>query len=145
MMSGVSSFANGDNALSMFLNHFPKLKALTFDCWVRNRTIDSKSDVAAPVFRLESLDVCYCDDTLVLDWLIPAISSLQKLHISYPAPDPSNFSTTVSQIMIASGKSLQHVEVKALENTSNSGQLFLFSCSRRVINPQVQAELKGES
>ena len=138
MMSGVSSFADGDNALPMFLNQFPTLKALTFDqCWVRNRTIDSKSDVAAPVFRLEMLDVCYCDDTLVLDWLIPAIPSLQKLHISYPVPDPSNFSTTVSQIIIASGKLLQHIEVRALENASNAGQLFLFSCSYRVINPVI--------
>ncbi|KAF8952100.1 hypothetical protein BDZ97DRAFT_1768869 [Flammula alnicola] len=126
-LTGRARILYGNNALPTFLNHFPKLRAISFDgCLVQNQTSDSKSksDVAAPVFRLERLDVCYCHDTLVLDWLIPALSSLKALHISYLAPDSSNFSTTVLQFMITAGESLQHLDVRCLDEASNAGQLF---------------------
>jgi len=61
------------------LNRSPKLKTLTF---CAQPTIDSKSEVAAPVLQLENLDVGCCYDTLVLEWLIPALSSLKTLNIS---------------------------------------------------------------
>ncbi|KAF8958722.1 hypothetical protein BDZ97DRAFT_1923478 [Flammula alnicola] len=111
----------GNNGLPTFLNQFPKLRAINFDeCWVRNQIIDSKSDVADPVFLLERLDVQCCQDTLVLDWLIPALSSLQSLHFSCWIFDPSTVSTIVRQYMITAGESLQHLEVRSLNHASDA-------------------------
>ncbi|KAF8955232.1 hypothetical protein BDZ97DRAFT_310301 [Flammula alnicola] len=89
-VKGQPGVIHGNNALPTFLNQFPNLRAITFDeCWVRNQIIDSKSDITAPVFRLERLEVRCCLDTLALDWLIPALSSLQRLHFSCWIFDPA--------------------------------------------------------
>jgi len=126
----------GDNALLTFLNHFPMLRAITIHgCWVRNETIDSISAIAAPIFRLEMLDVWCCRDALLLDWLVPALSSLRKLHFSYLAPAPSISGANVIQFMVKAGESLQHLEVRDLDDTSNAGQSFLSAYGDRVTNP----------
>ncbi|KAF8961913.1 hypothetical protein BDZ97DRAFT_2026666 [Flammula alnicola] len=102
----------GNNPLPTFFNQFPNLRAITFDyCLVKNQTIDGKSAIAAPVFQLERLDVLGCKDTLVLEWLIPALSSLRRLHFSYHASNASVLSTIVPQFMSTAGESLQHLEV----------------------------------
>ncbi|KAF8961911.1 hypothetical protein BDZ97DRAFT_1164930 [Flammula alnicola] len=99
-------------------------------CFVRNQAGDSKSDVAAPAFRLERLDVERCHDTLVLDWLIPALSSLQSLHFSYSASNPLVFSTIVPQFIITAGESLQHLEVEDLNGASNADLRLLMTAVR---------------
>ncbi|KAF8955231.1 hypothetical protein BDZ97DRAFT_1765127 [Flammula alnicola] len=130
-----SATFNGNNALPTFLNQFPKLRAITFDkCWVRNRSVDSTSDIAAPVFRLESLDVQCCQDTLVLDWLIPALSSLQRLHFSCWIFDPSVVSTIVPQFMIIAGESLQHLEIRDVGDAANAGRFFLSIYGHHITN-----------
>jgi len=126
----------GDNALPTFLNHFPKLRAITIHgCWVRNETTDSISTIAAPIFRLERLDVWCCRDALLLDWLMPALSSLRKLHFSYLAPAPSISGTNVAHFMVKTGESLQHLEVRDLDDASNAGQSFLLAYGDRITNP----------
>ncbi|KAF8958721.1 hypothetical protein BDZ97DRAFT_1840944 [Flammula alnicola] len=121
----------GNNGLPTFLNQFPKLRAINFDeCWVRNQIIDSESDVAAPVFRLERLEVRCCLDTLVLDWLIPALSSLQRLHFSCWVLDPSIISIIVPQFMITAGESLQHLEMRDLDHASNADLRSLMTAVR---------------
>ena len=126
----------GDDALPIFLNQFLNLRAITFDwCLVRNQIIDN-NDIAPPVFRLERLDVGSCRDTLVLDWLVPALSSLQTLHLSYPALCPSFFSTIVPRFMTTAGESLQHLELRGLNDASNAGQPFPSVCSR-IIHPVI--------
>jgi len=133
---GTPRSMHGDNALPTFLNHFPKLRAISFECClVANQTLDSNSDVPPPIFQLESLNVGFCGDTCVLDWLVPALSSLQTLRLSYPVVDSPHFSVTVPQFLITAGTSLQHLEVTSLEKVSNSGQLFYFVHGRRVTNP----------
>ena len=124
----------GDNALPTFLNHFPRLRAMTIrGCRMRNETIDSISAIAAPIFRLERLDVWYCRDALLLDWLMPALSSLRKLHFSYLAL-PSISCINVAQFMVKTGESLQHLEVRDLDDTSNAGQSFLSAYGNRITN-----------
>ncbi|KIM39023.1 hypothetical protein M413DRAFT_29596 [Hebeloma cylindrosporum] len=112
----------GDNALPSFLNHFPKLRAITLDAWVSNKTIDNISAIAGPIFRLERLDVVGCCDELLLDWLTPALPMLRQLRLSYVPP-----STHGIKFITEAGESLQHLEINKLcsQASSNAGRLFL--------------------
>ncbi|KAF8961921.1 hypothetical protein BDZ97DRAFT_2059810 [Flammula alnicola] len=130
-MGALARVMYGNNALPNFLTQFPKLRAITFhQCLVENQIVDSKSDVATPVFRLETLHVQWCEDTVVLDWLIPALSSLRRLYFSYRASNTSNFRTTVLQFMITAGGSLQHLEVEDLNDASNADLRSLMTAVR---------------
>ncbi|KIM39074.1 hypothetical protein M413DRAFT_235653 [Hebeloma cylindrosporum] len=85
----------GDNGIPTFLNYFPKLRAITLDgCYVHNEAVDSSRSIAAPIFLLERLDIRWSSDSLLLDWLMPALSLLQKLHVTLATP---NLSTKLAQ------------------------------------------------
>ncbi|KIM39020.1 hypothetical protein M413DRAFT_447385 [Hebeloma cylindrosporum] len=136
----------GDAALPSFLNHFPKLRAITLDAWVSNKTIDSKKPIAGPIFQLERLDVWCCCDALLLDWLTPALPMLRKLQFSYGAP-----STYVINFIIKAGQSLQDLEIRGLgSQASNSVDLQALMTSVRTcasdlcsLNLVITGELPG--
>ncbi|KAG6828548.1 hypothetical protein H0H87_001605 [Tephrocybe sp. NHM501043] len=114
--------SHGDNALPTFLNHFPKLRAITFlNCVVENKAVDvENTNFPAPVFQLERVDICSCEDRVVLDWLTPALSSLQTLRISSASP-------SALRCIAAAGQSLQHLEARNLNNVSDEDLQLLMS------------------
>ncbi|CAA7270439.1 unnamed protein product [Cyclocybe aegerita] len=116
---GLGDIVNRDHALPTFLNYFPNLRAITFnDCWVQVERA-SKGDIAAPIFRLERLYIHTCYDASVLDWLVPALSSLKTLHVQYTDPNsiPIFSDTAPSPPQL---ESLEHVEVRDLDRASNA-------------------------
>ncbi|KAJ3506140.1 hypothetical protein NLJ89_g7029 [Agrocybe chaxingu] len=128
---GQGGTMDGDNALPRFLNHFPNLRGITFDgCWVWVQGADSKNDIAAPVFQLERLHVYACYDALVLDWLVPALSSLKTLHLQYMDPDIPIFSPTALPQL----ESLEHVEVRSLNYASNEELRSLMAAVAHSVN-----------
>ncbi|KAJ3513478.1 hypothetical protein NLJ89_g2923 [Agrocybe chaxingu] len=113
---GQGGVMHGDNSLPTFLNHFPNLQAITFGgCWVQVERAASESGITAPVFRLERLYIDSCYDALVLDWLVPALSSLKILRLAY-CGGQDIFSAAASPRF----DSLEHVDVRGLNEASDA-------------------------
>ncbi|KAG6864563.1 hypothetical protein C0991_008606 [Blastosporella zonata] len=110
--------SHDDTALPIFLNHFPKLRAITFlGCFVENKAVDSAAEVVPPVFKLERIDGCCELDSLAVDWLVPALSSTKTLCIS-------SASRSVVRLIAVAGKSLQHLEASHINEASDEGESF---------------------
>ncbi|KAG6843916.1 hypothetical protein H0H87_011705, partial [Tephrocybe sp. NHM501043] len=109
---GCASTTN-DHALPTFLNHFPRLRSLTLDGYLPNHSTGNKSGAAPPIFQLDKL-VASCLDTLVLDWLIPALSSLRFLSIRQITSHDLSFIATA-------GQSLQWLEVAYASDIDTQG------------------------
>ncbi|KDR71738.1 hypothetical protein GALMADRAFT_229284 [Galerina marginata CBS 339.88] len=91
-----------DHGLVTFLNHFPKLRAITFnECYVRNIITNKKSDLPGPSFQLRKLDVQFCLDAFALDWLTPALSSPQTLHLTCLSMHSSLLNTAFPKFIMA--------------------------------------------
>ncbi|KAG6815919.1 hypothetical protein H0H87_010281 [Tephrocybe sp. NHM501043] len=105
---GCASTTN-DHALPTFLNHFPRLRSLTLAGYLPNHDTGNKSGPAPPIFQLEKL-VGSCLDTLALDWLIPALTSLRFLSIR-------QFTSHDLRFIATAGQSLQCLEVTYASDT----------------------------
>ncbi|KAG6907405.1 hypothetical protein DXG01_009017 [Tephrocybe rancida] len=118
-----------DNALPTFLNHFPKLRAITFEgCTVQNQlAIGGDNGVAPPAFQLKEMDIVSCGDAVVLDWLVPALSSLQILCIS-------KFNPVVLKFITTAGRSLKYLEVRQLSSTSDEDTRLLMNAITHATN-----------
>ncbi|KAJ3516917.1 hypothetical protein NLJ89_g829 [Agrocybe chaxingu] len=130
---GQAEIMRGDNALPTFLNHFPNLRAITFGgCWVQVKRADDESGIATPGFQLERLYTDTCYDALVLDWLVPALSSLKTLRLVY------NLKNQVIPIFSATAcpqfESLEHVDVRGLNNASDAELLSLIAALTHTVS-----------
>ncbi|KDR66029.1 hypothetical protein GALMADRAFT_148197 [Galerina marginata CBS 339.88] len=126
---------HGDIAFPTLLQHFPKLRAVTFDVVETNRVLDGNDGVnsmkiAAPVFQLDFLEVQYCDDAVLLDWLVPALRFLRTFRIWYPTPECLASCAAVVRFTVAAGTSLQHLEVVSVNNATDADLRALMSAIR---------------
>ncbi|KAG6831999.1 hypothetical protein H0H92_006034 [Tricholoma furcatifolium] len=126
----------GDDALPEFLNQFPKLRAITFEqCLVGNITASRENgfnppdlEISPPIFKLEKLNVVCCEDTLTLEWLIPALSYLKTLCITHPRGPCASISNTIfPKYIAAAGQALQHLEVNLIDASDDVGLKLLTS------------------
>ncbi|KAF9524994.1 hypothetical protein CPB83DRAFT_860375 [Crepidotus variabilis] len=114
-------------ALSTFLNHFPKLRAITFSsCLVPIQIIDKRNPKSSPVFQLEYLKLKYCQDMLTLDWLVPAMVSLRNLHFQIPrAVDQPLFYDILFRMIKISASSLERLTINGVNLIDKAHLQFL--------------------